>query len=69
MKRAGVCILHTGSGTGWGSPNVLSGERKMSLTCSIMRSYAVGSTFGGIGEPPSCAMGVTALESLKQKKC
>ena len=43
---------------------VLGGGKPIS---SNVRSYAVGSTFGGIGEPPSCAMGVTALESLKQE--
>ena len=39
----------------------------MSSTSNVISSYAVGSTFGGIGEPPSCVTGVTAVESLKQE--
>ena len=67
LKRAGVCISHTGSGTGRGSTNCVRGEGRMSSTSSIMRSYAVGLTFGGISEPPFCVTGVTAVESLKQE--
>ena len=67
MKKAGVCILHSDSGTGWGSTNGVRGQGKMSSMSSIMRSYAVGSTIGGTGEPPSCAIGVTVVESLKQE--
>ena len=67
MKRAGVCILQTGSGTVGASTSGVRGEGGMWSTSSMMRSYAVGSTFGGIGEPPSWWMGI-AVELLKQKK-
>ena len=50
-----------------GSAKGMSGEGRMSSTSSMMKSYAVGSTFGGFGEPSSCAVVVTAVESLKQK--
>ena len=53
MKRAGVCISQTGSATVGASTSGVRGDGKMSSTSSIMSSYAVGSTFGGIGEPPS----------------
>ena len=46
----------------------MSVEGKMSSTSSMMISYAVGSTFRGIGEPLSCAVVVAAVESLKQEK-
>ena len=64
---AGVCISHTVSGTGWGSTKGVSGEGRMSSTSRMMMSYAVGSEFGEIGEPPCSAVVVTAVESLKQK--
>ena len=62
MKRAGVCILQFGFGTGGGSTNGVRGEGRMFSTSSMMRSYAVGSKLGGIGETPSCVVG-----ALKQK--
>ena len=52
-EERGVCLSHTGSGTGLGSIKGVSGEGKMSSTSSMMRSFAVESTFVGIGEPPS----------------
>ena len=62
VKRAGVCISQTGSGTGGGSTNGMGGEGRMSPTSSMMRLYAVALTFGGIGEPP-----YYVVEELKQK--
>ena len=69
MKRAGVCISQTGSGIWGGSTKVVNGEGRVSSTCSMMRSYDVGSTFGGTGEPPplelrlSCGVAETNLVS------
>ena len=40
MKRACVCISHTGSDTGGGSNKGVSGGGRMS-TSSIIKSYAV----------------------------
>ena len=68
VKRAGVCILQTGSGTVGASISGVRGEGRMSLTSSMTTSYAVGWTFGGIGEPPSWWVG-TAVELLKQNRC
>ena len=68
MKRTVDCILHTGSGTGGGSTKSVRGEGRMSKTSRIMRSYAVGSTLGGIGDPPSCVPLVKAVGSPKQIK-
>ena len=68
VKRAGVCITHIGWCTGGGSTNVVSCKGQMSSSSSIMRSHAVGSTFGGIGQPLSCAVKLTALLSLKLKR-
>ena len=48
MKRASVCISHTGSGTGSGSTKGVSGEGRMSSTSSMMRSHAVGSRIEGL---------------------
>ena len=66
VKRAGVCFLQTGSVTVGASSNGVRGDGRMSSTSSMMRSYDVGSTFRGIGEPPSWWVG-TAVELLKQK--
>ena len=59
--RAGVCISQTGSGTVGAITSGVRGAVKMSLTSSMMRSYAVGLTFGGIGERSSWWVG-TAVE-------
>ena len=67
MKREGVCISQTGSGTVGASTNGVRGDGKMTSTSSMMRFYAVGSTFGGITEPPSWWV-ETAVELLKQKE-
>ena len=40
-------ISHAGSGTGGGSTKRVSGDGRISSTSSMIRSYAVGSTFGG----------------------
>ena len=64
VKRAGICIWHTGSGIRGGSIKGVSGYgKKMLSTSSIIRSYARGSTFGGIGEPPLRGLGLTAVVS------
>ena len=69
VNRAGVFISHTSSGSGGGSTNDVSGEGRMLSTSSIIRSYAVGSIFGGTGEPPSRAVVVIVVVLLKQEKC
>ena len=53
VNRAGVCNSQTGSGTGRSSNRGVSGDGRMPSTSSIIRSYAVGSAFGGMVEPPS----------------
>ena len=53
LKRAVVCISQTGSGTVGASTNGVRDDGRISSTSSMIRSYTVGSTFGGIGEPPS----------------
>ena len=69
VKRAGVCISHTSSGTGGGSTKGVRQEGRMLSTSSIVRSHAVGSTFGGLDDPTSCVNEVTAVVLLEQINC
>ena len=46
-----------------GSTKRMIGGGKKSSTSSMMMSFDVGCTVGEIGEPPSCAVVVTAVES------
>ena len=61
MKRASVCISQIGSGTGGGCTKGARREGRKSSSSSMVRLYAVGATFGGIAEAPSCV-----VEPLKQ---
>ena len=67
VKRAGVCISQTGSASVAACNSGVRDEGRMSSTSSMMRSYAVGSTFGGNGEPPSwCAGNCSGVTKAKR---
>ena len=51
VKSEGVCISQTGLGIVGAGTSGVRDDGRMSSSSSMMRSYAVGLTFGGIGEP------------------
>ncbi|XP_075248359.1 uncharacterized protein LOC142341319 [Convolutriloba macropyga] len=67
VKRAGVCISQTGSGTGWANTSSMRYEERMSSTSSMMKSYSVASAFEGIGHPPSSERSISSAVNISTR--